>query len=450
LSFWSRLQSLLRDVPISDPVDRRNAPAMQVLFLFMGLATPVLWGYHIAYAGMPKGGLLSMSTSLMQAAIQLFAISMIRRGQFRPAIRLYLGAALVATLIEYLYAGAFVMAQQQIEPFMALIIGGLVLGRPSLWVIFVVLQLITAAGFTVDLLRAHEVDRSFANLLTSMISQLVFTLILDRTVNTLRETLSESQQRGRDLEREMHARERVQSQLIHAQKLEATGRLASGIAHDFGNILSLITGYASQRDRILGIEGRDEQEAAIDKTLSGIASAADRGTVITRKLLSFSRHELARPKVFDAAQAIVAMQPMLRQLLPSSIALELPEQTPAMPVVFDHSEFELMILNIAANARDAMPQGGTFRIELAADAAATHLALSDTGHGMDAQTQERIFDPFFSTKVDTGGTGLGLAVIRDMILAGGGEISVDSAPGHGSVFRIRLPADRPDDPKPGA
>jgi hypothetical protein len=118
------LLNWLRDVPISDPVDRRNAPAMQVLFLFMGLATPALWGYHIAYAGMPKGGLLSMSTSLVQAAIQLFAISMIRRGHFRPAIRLYLGAALVATLIEYLYAGAFVMAQQQIEPFMALIIGG--------------------------------------------------------------------------------------------------------------------------------------------------------------------------------------------------------------------------------------------------------------------------------------------------------------------------------------
>ncbi len=441
LSPWHRFLHWLHDVPISDPVDRRNAPAMQVLFLFMGIATPVLWGYHVAFVGMPTGGTLAMVMSLTLAMTELFAVRMIRLGHFRSAVRLYLVTALIAMLADYLLGGFKAMSTRQIDPFMTLVISGLVLGRRSLWLVFATLQLIIAAGFAVDLLRAAEVDASFANLLSVVASQLVLALILDRAVNAMRETLAESEGHRRDLQREMQARERAQSQLIHAQKLEATGRLASGIAHDFGNILHVITGYASQRDRILDIERRDEQEAAIDKTLSNIGGAAERGTAITRKLLSFSRHDMTRPQVFDAVQAVAGMQPMLRQLFPHAVSLELPEAAAPLPIRFDRSEFELMIINIASNARDAMPEGGRFRIDLSRNAAGTaRIVLSDTGHGMDAGVQAQIFEPFFSTKTAVGGTGLGLAVIRDIVLASGGDITVESSPGQGSSFCITLPS----------
>ncbi|QSX74502.1 histidine kinase [Lysobacter arenosi] len=440
----------LSDVPIDDPVDRRNAPVMQALFLFLGITVPAMWAFHIAYAGMPRGGLISLATSLVIATVQLACVALIRRGRFGLAVRLGLAAVLAGMVVETLDAGFREMSSRgDVEPFMVLAIAGLMLGRRALWAIFASLQVINASGFVVDLLRTEQVDASFANLLTAVAMQFVIAVIIDRAANALRETMAESDQRGRNLQLEMQAREKAQTRLIHAQKLEATGRLASGIAHDFGNILSLIRGYAGQRDRILDIERRDLQEAAIAKALDGIDTAAERGTAITRKLLSFSRHDLARVKVFDAAQAVVGMRPMLRQLFPASVRVELPDNLHAHPVRVDRSEFELMVINIAANARDAMPDGGTFRVDLATDASGgTRLLLSDTGHGMDAQTREKIFDPFFSTKTDSGGTGLGLAVIHDMILASGGEISVESVPGQGSVFHIRLPEVEPDSGSP--
>jgi signal transduction histidine kinase len=327
---------------------------------------------------------------------------------------------------------------------LALVISGVVLGRRALWLVFASLMVMFASGFFIDAGNTIAPDGPVHHTLHSLPSiAVVFALIamvLDRYNRALRQKLHDSVAHGFELQREMDAREKAQARLVHAQKMEATGRLASGIAHDFNNILDVIMGYATQRDRILEMESQSAQEAAMARVFSNIESAAARGMAITRKLLAFNRHELARPQVFDVGQAIAEMQPMLRQLLPRSICLELPRTQDPLYIRFDRSEFELMVLNIAANARDAMAQGGQFSIAVTADAGSVCIALVDTGHGMDRQLQQRIFEPFFSTKSATEGTGLGLAVIQDMILAAGGDISVESTVGQGSTFLVRIPA----------
>ena len=427
----------LRDVPIGDPLDRRNAPVMQVLFLFSGLVVPALWAYHILMVGMPQGGKVSLSTSLVVATLQLFCVAMIRRGHFRRAIRLYLSVTLLCMLIEYLHAGFYTLGNLQIEPLMTLMISALVLGRGALWATYGMLQVISLSGFAMDAYRLPHLDSSFANLLSVVSSQFVAAVILDRTVHALRESLAESQQRGRELVHEMQARERAQSQLVHAQKLETTGRLASGIAHDFGNVLHVITAYVSGRNRILALP-QPQMEDEVERAFEAIGTAAERGTQITRKLLAFSRHDIARPVVFDAVAAVQALQPMLRQLFPPSVRIRIDEPGAARPACFDRGEFDLMVLNLAANARDAMPDGGEFSIALPESGdGMTTLVIADTGHGMDAATRARIFDAFFTTK-GAAGTGLGLAVIRDVIGATGGDIRVDSEPGRGSRFTVRL------------
>jgi signal transduction histidine kinase len=258
-------------------------------------------------------------------------------------------------------------------------------------------------------------------------------------VTALRETLAESESRGRDLQREMAERERAQAQLIHAQKLEATGRLASGIAHDFGNLLDVILGFARQRHDAGDLPDARQSRDALADSLEGVETAARRGTAITRKLLGFSRADLLKPQTFDLRDAVADLQPMLRQLFPPSVRLSLETGDTPLPVYIDRSELEMMLLNVAANARDALPDGGRFDVRVRDAGDMAGVSLSDSGHGMDAQVLRQIFEPFFSTKNAAEGTGLGLSVIQDLVRAVGGDIHVDSAIGRGTTFVIRLP-----------
>ncbi|MCD9086241.1 ATP-binding protein [Stenotrophomonas sp. SY1] len=434
----------LRSAPISDPVDQRNAPTLQVLFLALGLTIPASWVYFLASGGVPAGGYLLMAPALCMAVLALVCVVMIRRGYFRRAVTLYLAMLLLAQEINHLLMGFSTLAGNQIDQFLLLIIGGLVLGRRALWLILLALLFVAGSGFVVDaqrlLANGEPISRAYSHLPSVLFGYVLVTLVLDRTVTALRESLAESIQQRQALQHEMLERERTRAKLIHAQKMQATGRLASGIAHDFNHILGLISGYAGQRDRILSINGRVEMEQAIDRNLTRIASAAASGMQITHKLLAFNRPESARPQRFDISQALHDLQPMLRQLLPSSIRLHLPELQPGLLVHFDHSEFELMLLNLAANARDAMADGGEFRIGLQrSNDQSVALTLTDTGHGMRPEVLQQIFDPFYSTKSGAGGTGLGLTGIHDMVLNAGGDIHVESTPGHGTTFRILLP-----------
>ena len=252
-------------------------------------------------------------------------------------------------------------------------------------------------------------------------------------------------QSDRDVSRERA----LEAQLRQAQKMEAVGQLAGGIAHDFNNLLTAIRGYAEMVRR--GLPPDDEQNRAdIDEVIAN----ADRAVALTRDLLAFGRRRVLQPRVTDLAAVVSGIVPMLRRLLGEQIELVTLAPPGLGSVKVDPGQLEQVIVNLAVNARDAMPIGGrlvieTANVELDAVYARAHididagsymlLTVSDTGTGMDAVVQAHIFEPFFTTKAPGEGTGLGLATAHGIVQQSGGSIQVQSEPGQGTSFRIYLP-----------
>jgi PAS domain S-box-containing protein len=238
-------------------------------------------------------------------------------------------------------------------------------------------------------------------------------------------------------------RVKLEHQLRQAQKLEAIGRLAGGVAHDFNNVLLAIRGYGELAMRAIARGGDATQE--VGEMLAG----AERAGALTRQLLAFSRRQVLRSETIDLSDIAREMETMLRPLIGEDIELvtELPDV--AVLVNGDRGQLGQVIANLAVNARDAMPEGGRLTIRAAAaDIDATQasdgiggrtalLSVSDTGSGMDAETVEQIFEPFFTTKGD--GTGLGLATVHGIVTQSGGSIWVYSEPDRGTTFKIYLP-----------
>ncbi|MDD1750243.1 MAG: ATP-binding protein, partial [Methanothrix sp.] len=250
----------------------------------------------------------------------------------------------------------------------------------------------------------------------------------------------------------------LEAQLRHAQKLDSVGQLAAGIAHDFNNVLTVIQGYA---DCLLA---RGPADGTAAKGLKEIAEAARRAAGLTRQLLMFSRKQVIQPKVQDLNAVLQNLTNMLQRLLGEDIRLESCYAPNLPPIEADTGMLEQVVMNLAVNARDAMPKGGTLRLAtssttIEAASARQHpdsrpgsfvrLKVTDTGCGMDRQTLERIFEPFFSTKEVGKGTGLGLATVHGIVKQHRGWVEVASQPGCGTTFAIHFPAtDRPGD-KPG-
>jgi PAS domain S-box-containing protein len=261
-------------------------------------------------------------------------------------------------------------------------------------------------------------------------------------------------------------RRQLEDQLRQAGKMEAVGQLAGGVAHDFNNILTAILGYADLLAE--GLPAADQRREDLEE----IRKAAQRAAALTRQLLAFSRKQVLEPRALDVNVLVDNMDKMLRPLLGENVELRAMPAPNLHAVRADPNQIEQVILNLAINARDAMPQGGKLTIETAnvdldEHYAARHatvvpgphvmLAVSDTGTGMDAATQARIFEPFFTTKDPGRGTGLGLATVYGIVKQSGGSIWVYSEPGQGTTFKIYLPAlhapadrlGRPSAPAPG-
>jgi PAS domain S-box-containing protein len=239
-----------------------------------------------------------------------------------------------------------------------------------------------------------------------------------------------------------------EAQLRQAQKMDAIGRLAGGVAHDFNNMLSVILSYGELL--LDSLKPNDPMRADIEE----MRKAALRAAGLTRQLLTFSRQQVMEPKVIDLREALASMEKMLCRLLGEDIDLVFSVPQSVGHVKADPSHIEQVILNLAVNARDAMPTGGKLTIELAnvfldSEYALNHwpaqsgryvmLAVTDTGIGMDRETQARIFEPFFTTKPKGKGTGLGLSTVFGIAQQSGGNIWVYSEPGKGTTFKVYLP-----------
>ncbi len=259
----------------------------------------------------------------------------------------------------------------------------------------------------------------------------------------------------RGVDRDITAREkaveeqaRLEEQLVQAQKMESVGRLAGGVAHDFNNILTAINGYAELTLRDMEPDNPNRKDIAI------ILESGQRAARLTQQLLAFSRKQIIRQECLDINKELQEIHKMLERLISEDIEIETFYCDDIWPVNVDRSQLEQVVINLAVNASDAMPLGGkltleTQKIVLDEEYAKEHyeleageyvmLAVSDSGEGMTKDVVDNIFEPFYTTKKDLKGTGLGLATVHGVIKQNGGQINVYSEPGHGTIFKIYLP-----------
>ncbi len=244
-------------------------------------------------------------------------------------------------------------------------------------------------------------------------------------------------------------RRQLEEQLRQSQKMEAVGRLAGGIAHDFNNLLTVIKGYSELM--LEQLKTGDPVRVEVEE----VKKAADRAVTLTRQLLAFSRRQVLEPKVLDLNAVVLNLERLLRRLLGEDVELSLDLTQELGRVKTDPGQLEQVIMNLAVNARDAMPQGGklsirTRNVELQASSAHTAeytvkpgpyvlLETSDSGMGMDKETALRVFEPFFTTKEPGKGTGLGLSTVYGIVKQSGGYVWVESEPGRGATFKVFLP-----------
>ena len=252
-------------------------------------------------------------------------------------------------------------------------------------------------------------------------------------------------------------REKLERQLHQSQRLESLGQLAGGVAHDFNNLLGVILNYTSFVIEEVGREARRHgwEPESVESDLGQVRRAAERATELTHQLLAFGRREVVRPRVLDLNEVVGDVEQFLRRTIGEDVELVVAPAGELWPVLADPGQLEQVLVNLAVNARDAMPGGGRLTIDTAnvdvdgAYAAArpglepgrhVRLRVSDTGAGMPAEVIERVFEPFFTTKPKGEGSGLGLATVYGIVTQAGGHARFHSEPGMGTTFTAFLPA----------
>src|SRR5690625_3515210 len=408
-ALWTGLASWLGSLPIDDPVDRSNAKVLQVVFLCLLLAVPLLWIYRLALVDVPlrDGEGIALVSAGAITALSAVGVWLVRRGRFRPVVRYFLVAIAISLMLSYFMQG-FTANRYQAPLQMAwLIMAGLMVSRRALWLLYAWICAAVPARVAVDVNRLDASGGDFAA--AGVVTLLVFlmvTLPIDHTSSAIRAALGAAWLRT-------------------LQQLQAGDRL-----------------------RALNSTDQPGLEAALD----GIDSATRRASAVSQRLLTFSGRGEASRESFDVNGALADMQPMLRQLLGAEIGLAIQRHARPLPVRMDRGEFELVILNMAANAHAAMARGGQFEIAVSraqsGGGECALIVLEDSGHGMDSETLARAREPFYTRS--SGGSGLGLTVAADVIEAAGGRLDIDSQPGRGTRVSVSLPLSAAADSLAGA
>ncbi|HVW88388.1 MAG TPA: ATP-binding protein, partial [Gaiellaceae bacterium] len=228
-------------------------------------------------------------------------------------------------------------------------------------------------------------------------------------------------------------RKHLQEQLLQSQKMDALGQLAGGIAHDFNNLLTAISGYADLA------AGEAAPASRLERCLTGIRTAAVEAASLTARLLAFSRRDVSARVTVDVNELVRSTADMLTRLLREDVSVELDLADGVSCVSADPVQLKQVVMNLALNARDAMPFGGRVTLRTRASGEGVVLSVHDTGVGMDDETRRRALEPFFTTKTAGEGTGLGLSVVYGVVQALGGSLELDSTPNTGTVVTVRLP-----------
>jgi PAS domain S-box-containing protein len=297
-------------------------------------------------------------------------------------------------------------------------------------------------GISLDITERHEAEEALRRAQDELERRVVErTRELSLTVARLEREIS-------DREKAERALQKSEGQLRHAQKMDAVGRLAGGVAHDFNNMLSVILGHTEMTLATL------KAGSELYESLDTIRQAALRSAGLTQQLLAFSRQQVVSPRLLDLRQSVREFEKMLERVIGDDITLCITLGDEPCPVRVDPVQMEQVILNLAINARDAMPEGGKLWIEtriatLGPEHVFAHpeaklgrhveLMVRDEGTGMDLETQRRIFEPFFTTKAEGRGTGLGLSTVYGIVHQSGGSLAVESELDKGSTFRVFLP-----------
>ncbi|HVY30355.1 MAG TPA: ATP-binding protein [Polyangiaceae bacterium] len=467
-SGWTqRARAWLVGVPAPDPVAQRHAPSVLVL---CALGTTALVAGEIAR--LLEGALIrDLAVScmrLMGAAVLASAFVLVRRGLFKAGVSLFVGGAVLIIAGGVALTGFSANAMNLVEMTMPLAFAALLVGRRALWTSMAAY----AAGFAVGGLRdagylwgsgPHAPPtQPFGAVGTAVIGFVVVSIVLDRVGLSLREGFELAVARQRELEKasaelatanaslkdEMERRQAAEARLIEAQKMEAISRLSGGMAHDFNNLLTVILGCTQIAQETLPV-GHAARES-----LDGVREAAERAADLTRQLLAFARRQLVEPKVLQVDDRVRSTQKMLSRLLRENITVVTELASSSWSVRIDPGQLDQVIVNLAVNARDAMPLGGlltirTYEVTLAQGKASTQfeippgdyvvLEVADHGTGIDPETRRRIFEPFFTTKGETKGTGLGLATCYGIAMQAGGGIFFESEIGKGTTFQVYLP-----------
>ncbi len=430
---WRRFVGWMRNVPDA-PHGKRNALTLQTMLIITGAITSSMAA--VSYATDDAGGLGESWHISTIAAYAWGCFCLLRLGLFRLAAGLTVLGGLILIGFSYQAYGLRAQSGLQITQLLPLLLAGLLLGRSAVWWTTLAVAVALGIGARVDLgLATNVAARSevWSALLLSGMNLFVLAVILDRLILLMQRAIKRSEELDAiclELEREIEEKERAYARLLHTQRMEAIGRLSTGVAHDFHNILSVILGLAT-----LPVRSDDSTDIVLPK----VAKAARRGTAITRRLLSFGRSQAGEVATFDLVEAVDEMRSLILPMFPRGVKVQMNLPAPGVRVRMDRDELELVLLNIASNACDAMPDGGRFALSVESDEAHARISMEDTGEGMAPDVLARLFEPFFTTKPKDKGTGIGMAIVHRFVADSGGDIDVDSTPGLGTRVRIKIP-----------